>query len=190
VRVQRARPGSNRTIDVGGGIRASAVKAGRNRTPHRQFGWRGVLRDNSGVVWSCPHDNHPRYEAINCAARHAHSALATPPGWRPTNSISGVKVVLGAAAAAAVLLGASFLWPSHASTPQQTAPIVHPQPFRPLPIFAASARCVDGTLSYSQHHSGTCSHHHGVAAWLQPKPPTYFCPAASTLQADGLCHWD
>ncbi len=29
----------------------------------------------------------------------------------------------------------------------------------------ASARCVDGTYSYSRHRSGTCSHHHGVAVW-------------------------
>jgi hypothetical protein len=30
----------------------------------------------------------------------------------------------------------------------------------------ASAQCRDGTYSYSQHHSGTCSHHGGVAVWL------------------------
>jgi uncharacterized protein DUF3761 len=30
----------------------------------------------------------------------------------------------------------------------------------------ATARCVDGTYSFSQHHSGTCSHHGGVASWL------------------------
>ena len=30
----------------------------------------------------------------------------------------------------------------------------------------ASARCGDGTLSFSQHHRGTCSHHGGVATWL------------------------
>ena len=30
----------------------------------------------------------------------------------------------------------------------------------------ATARCVDGTYSFSAHHSGTCSHHHGVATWL------------------------
>jgi hypothetical protein len=30
----------------------------------------------------------------------------------------------------------------------------------------ATARCRDGTYSYSQHRSGTCSHHGGVAAWL------------------------
>ena len=30
----------------------------------------------------------------------------------------------------------------------------------------ATARCRDGTYSYSKHHSGTCSHHGGVAVWL------------------------
>src|SRR3954447_18664799 len=30
----------------------------------------------------------------------------------------------------------------------------------------ASARCRDGTYSFSQHHRGTCSHHGGVSEWL------------------------
>jgi hypothetical protein len=30
----------------------------------------------------------------------------------------------------------------------------------------ATARCRDGTFSFSQHHQGTCSHHRGVATWL------------------------
>ena len=30
----------------------------------------------------------------------------------------------------------------------------------------ATARCSDGTFSFSQHRSGTCSHHGGVAVWL------------------------
>jgi hypothetical protein len=30
----------------------------------------------------------------------------------------------------------------------------------------ASAKCRDGTFSFSTHHSGTCSHHGGVATWL------------------------
>lgn len=30
----------------------------------------------------------------------------------------------------------------------------------------ATARCADGTYSYSQSRRGTCSHHGGVAAWL------------------------
>lgn len=29
----------------------------------------------------------------------------------------------------------------------------------------ATAQCNDGTYSFSQHHSGTCSHHGGVAIW-------------------------
>lgn len=31
----------------------------------------------------------------------------------------------------------------------------------------ATALCRDGTYSYSQHRQGTCSHHGGVAEWLQ-----------------------
>lgn len=30
----------------------------------------------------------------------------------------------------------------------------------------ATARCGDGSYSFSQHRSGTCSHHGGVAQWL------------------------
>jgi hypothetical protein len=30
----------------------------------------------------------------------------------------------------------------------------------------ATAKCRDGTYSFSEHHSGTCSHHGGVASWL------------------------
>lgn len=32
----------------------------------------------------------------------------------------------------------------------------------------STAKCKDGTYSKSQHHSGTCSHHGGVAGWLTP----------------------
>ena len=32
-----------------------------------------------------------------------------------------------------------------------------------------TARCKDGTMSYSAHHSGTCSGHGGVAEWLDKK---------------------
>jgi hypothetical protein len=30
----------------------------------------------------------------------------------------------------------------------------------------ATARCRDGTYSFSEHRRGTCSHHGGVATWL------------------------
>jgi|SRR3990167_7517122 len=35
-----------------------------------------------------------------------------------------------------------------------------------VPI-GASARCRDGTYSFSQNRRGTCSHHGGVSEWLQ-----------------------
>ncbi len=30
----------------------------------------------------------------------------------------------------------------------------------------ASAKCRDGSFSFSKHHRGTCSGHHGVTQWL------------------------
>ena len=30
----------------------------------------------------------------------------------------------------------------------------------------ATAKCRDGTYSFSQHASGTCSHHGGVSVWI------------------------
>jgi hypothetical protein len=30
-----------------------------------------------------------------------------------------------------------------------------------------TAKCRDGTLSYSAHHQGTCSYHGGVAVWYR-----------------------
>lgn len=52
----------------------------------------------------------------------------------------------------------------------------------------ATALCKDGTYSFSQTHSGTCSHHGGVAVWLDgsgstpaaPPPTTTTTPAPST----------
>jgi hypothetical protein len=40
-------------------------------------------------------------------------------------------------------------------------------PSRPPVAGQPTARCKDGTMSYSKHHSGSCSHHGGVAQFLQ-----------------------
>lgn len=45
-----------------------------------------------------------------------------------------------------------------------SAALAGPSSASPPP--GATARCRDGTYSFSQHHSGTCSHHGGVAKWL------------------------
>jgi hypothetical protein len=38
--------------------------------------------------------------------------------------------------------------------------------YNPPDPAGATAQCVDGTYSYSEHASGTCSHHRGVARWI------------------------
>lgn len=43
---------------------------------------------------------------------------------------------------------------------------VHSPAYAPSQPSGASARCRDGTYSFSQNRRGTCSHHGGVAAWL------------------------
>lgn len=54
--------------------------------------------------------------------------------------------------------------------PTPPAPVVVP-PAAPNPLPApapgggATAKCQDGTISYSAHRQGTCSHHGGVAVW-------------------------
>jgi hypothetical protein len=43
---------------------------------------------------------------------------------------------------------------------------VHSTAYSPGGVPAgATALCGDGTYSFSQHRSGTCSHHGGVAQW-------------------------
>jgi Protein of unknown function (DUF3761) len=50
----------------------------------------------------------------------------------------------------------------------------------------ATARCNDGTYSYSQTHSGTCSHHGGVAAWLDGSGATAGSSGTSAVGATVL----
>jgi len=53
------------------------------------------------------------------------------------------------------------------------------------PPQGATARCSDGTYSYSTHRSGTCSHHGGVAVWLTaaaaPPPRVGFAVGRTVL---------
>lgn len=44
---------------------------------------------------------------------------------------------------------------------------IHAPAYAPSVPAGATAQCSDGTYSFSQHHQGTCSHHGGVAHWLQ-----------------------
>jgi hypothetical protein len=88
-------------------------------------------------------------------------------------------LVVGAAIAAAAIGGAA----TASATSAPTAPLpfvtcsagtydnvsgncVHDPEQAPSPPAGATAECRDGDYSFSQHHSGTCSGHGGVAQWL------------------------
>ncbi len=64
--------------------------------------------------------------------------------------------------------------PGSRQPPQPTAtpaPQVQATPTAtPAPTALPTARCKDGTLSYSEHRQGTCSGHGGVSEWLNPPP--------------------
>ncbi len=49
----------------------------------------------------------------------------------------------------------------------------------------ATARCRDGTYSFSKHHQGTCSHHGGVAAWLDGRPSSPKAPSGRATVSAG-----
>lgn len=51
-----------------------------------------------------------------------------------------------------------------APAPAPVAPVPAPAPVAPG---GATAKCNDGSYSYSATHSGTCSHHGGVAIWYK-----------------------
>jgi hypothetical protein len=86
------------------------------------------------------------------------------------------KLMLLAAAFALSLPAASFVFPSAAAFAQSSCGAGYyrnsggncvPRPVRAdRPPAGASARCRDGTYSFSQSRRGTCSHHGGVALWL------------------------
>jgi hypothetical protein len=70
--------------------------------------------------------------------------------------------------------------PAGSSQPQNSTPYendryytnsegnrVHSPEYAPTAPVGATAQCEDGAYSFSQHRPGTCSHHGGVAIWLQ-----------------------
>ena len=82
----------------------------------------------------------------------------------------GVKEWMGPMAAAPAA-------PPRATQSPRAAPQAAPAatvPTRAIPgsPAGASALCVDGTYSHSQHRSGSCSSHGGVKQWLKELPPS------------------
>lgn len=81
-------------------------------------------------------------------------------------SVRRVTLLLAALAAAAGIATA----PSHAAAACRSGyylNVSHVCVKRPGPSASgATARCRDGTYSYSRHASGTCSGHGGVGTWI------------------------
>lgn len=78
------------------------------------------------------------------------------------------------AAAAAPAPAPAPVAPAPAPAPVAPAPVAPvPAPVAPAPApvpaapAGAMAECKDGSISYSATHSGTCSHHGGVAVWYK-----------------------
>jgi hypothetical protein len=72
----------------------------------------------------------------------------------------------GVAKDAAVEPASPPVSPAPATPPVSRAPANDRAPSRAAVAGQPTARCKDGTMSYSRQHSGSCSHHGGVARWL------------------------
>src|SRR5208283_49341 len=51
---------------------------------------------------------------------------------------------------------------------------------------AQTAACNDGAISYSRHHSGTCSSHGGVQSWIYGGPTSENMGCGTYVNSDGL----
>jgi Protein of unknown function (DUF3761) len=89
-------------------------------------------------------------------AKPATAAMAPAPAAAPA-----------AAAPAPAAAPAASTTAAKTSTATKSAPVATASNTDPT---GASAKCKDGTYSKSQHRSGTCSSHGGVAEWLAGAP--------------------
>jgi hypothetical protein len=76
-----------------------------------------------------------------------------------------MRSLLLAAVAALALAGTAAANDSDYYTNSNGDQVHRPEHRRHAPE-GATARCRDGSWSFSEHRGGTCSHHGGVAHWL------------------------
>jgi hypothetical protein len=94
-------------------------------------------------------------------------------GAKPSAATTAAATVAGPAAAPAGAMAAAAPAPAAPATAAKTATASKSAPTAAASNTdpaGATAKCKDGTYSKSQHHSGTCSSHGGVAEWLTAKP--------------------
>jgi hypothetical protein len=95
--------------------------------------------DSKGGKGACSHHG-------GVASGEAGGAAAAPPAAEPKSGAPSPSSVQGRSAPPSPRPGSSGA---------------------PAPAGKATAMCKDGSTSFSTHHSGACSHHGGVAQWLQ-----------------------
>jgi hypothetical protein len=91
-----------------------------------------------------------------CSGHGGVQKAASTPAAAPAPAPAAAPAAPAAAPAAAAAQPKS-------STAAKSAPTAKAGNTDPT---GATAKCKDGTYSKSQHHSGTCSSHGGVAEWL------------------------
>ena len=99
--------------------------------------------------------------ATGRGACSGHGGVQKPSKSKPALDAPTSAPATAAAPAAAAPAAAPAA--AKSSTVSKSAPTATASNTDPT---GATAKCKDGTYSKSQHHSGTCSHHGGVAEWL------------------------
>jgi hypothetical protein len=159
-----SRPGSKLVLYVNGGEPQKVVV-----TPHRRAIFRYVELEGSGElsfaeVRARNHGRHylaplryVRYfEATEGRVSLASTEFVQPPS--PTPEAPPTPAPITPPAEPQCLNG------TYTNTEGNT--VCKPEESPTGPPAGATAKCRDGTYSFSQHRSGTCSYHGGVAEWL------------------------
>jgi len=100
--------------------------------------------------------------ATGRGACSGHGGVQKPSKSKPAAGATA-PAVAAAPTAAATPAPATATTAAKSSTASKSAPTATAGNTDPT---GATAKCKDGTYSKSQHHSGTCSSHGGVAEWL------------------------
>lgn len=112
------------------------------------------------VLGDCPNETAPTNQKPPATPEPTPATpVATAQDAAPAAEASA-QVPVPAPAAPAVPAPAPAPAAPAAPAPAAPAPA-------PVPGGGATALCKDGSLSYSANHSGTCSHHDGVAVWYK-----------------------
>jgi Protein of unknown function (DUF3761) len=108
------------------------------------------------------------FNIVHMLAPDGHEVFGNPAhqisDWKVIRSVP--KLGTSVADGARITLYVALKHPAQQPAPQPTQHKPPPQQ-PPVDPGGATALCNDGTYSYSAHHQGTCSHHHGVAQWYR-----------------------